>query len=379
MTAEAFPPSEGKIPGEAASSTSRRSTTRVSAVLKVLSGLILLGVAALSVRHLTGQGLPPQEMVARAHPGLLLLGTLSLLAATFLMAMRWRVLLPAPAGAPPHSPFLFLVLCAGQLLAHVLPGPLAEASQAVFIGRRHRLNTGAVLASALQARVVGLITAGLLALLLWMGLPEGVRQEHGPLLLTTLAATVGASSGLLAFIAFPHLFSRLARRILEGISSWLASRSLPGEGFVARIAGVVVPFAEAIGSAPEGKRGWIRASVLALLCHGAVATSLVLNCHAFGLKPDPWGVAFGYAAVTAASVALFLLPAFELGWDALSAALLAAAGGIHLSEALMVTLMLRMERLAILALGSSLLWGTTGARLSESPPEKRAGEPSTSA
>lgn len=254
-----------------------------------------------------------------------------------------------------------------------MPGPVAELSQAVFLGRRHRLPASGLLAAAVQGRIIGLVTAAAVgAATVPLSHPEA-RASHGGLIAAFTVGNLAVATVLVGLTLRPGPWSRALRRGLRACGRALGRRGWPGARLLHRAAEAVEPFVAGLGGAPGGWRGRAEACLWALACHGAVIAAIAANCAALGAEPDLAGVAFGYGAVTAAAVAVFLIPSFELGWDAMNAALLSAAGGVPLPLALVAIALLRLQRFAVLALGALILAIRTGAGLGVARGEEAEG------
>lgn len=326
-------------------------------------GVVLLASLAWAAAALDRDAPDLRILLGRARPGPMALATASLLASIGFMALRWRSLLrPGPEGRPGPAR-LWQVLSGGQLLAHIVPGPVAELSQAAFVGRRWRLPVGEVRGAALQGRVIGMVTAAAIGAGAALGLPAAVRAEHAAMIALSAAGTLAVAAVLAGLSLRPEPWSAATRGGLAALAARLRSRGWPGAGILERVVQGIEPFARGLGQAPGGWRGRLGAVGWAMPCHATVVLAIAANCHALGAHPSGAGIAFSYGVVTAAAIAVFLMPGFELGWDAMAAGLLATAGGITLPEALVATALLRVERLGVLAFGALALVAWTGAGL----------------
>ena len=295
---------------------------------------------------------------ARAQVGPIVLASVLMSAAFLFMGLRWRALMP-PGHRPPAAG-LTLLLLAGLLLNYALPGPMGDLAASWFAHRRYKVPLADSLASGIVARLIGLITAAMLALGVWLfaapPVPEGYERWVG-----AAAVLVGLGGvALAAAAAFPRPWAALSERVLERLAQHRrlerpARRAIIGLGKLAEALAAV---------ATRGWRAYLRAGLWALAGHLTVTTGIAWAAAAFGVRGDPAGLLFTYTLSTAGAVLMFAFPGSQLSWDAGFTALLVGACGLRLTDALAVATLVRLQQVVLQALGgAALTWlmATEGA------------------
>ena len=334
----------------------------LSAAVGVL--LVALALVAVSRTEVGTDAVNDLMHRARLAPLLLALGFMS--CAFFFMSLRWRALMP-PGHSPPAAG-LTAIICSGLLLNYAVPGPFGEVGAAWFAHKRYGVPMAPALASGVTARIVGLITAAVLAAVVWafsdLPVPEGYEQVVG------IAAVLTGVGGLtLAWLAArPMWWKALTRRLLA---------PLHGKGalgrFTRKLESTVDQLADAL--AEVATRGWAaytRAAGWALAGHLVVTVGIGIAAWSLGTTASPAGVVFTYATTTAGAVALFALPGSQVGWDAMFFTLLVATAGLSAPDAVAMALAVRLQQLIIMGVGAvALVWlmGTKG----DEPLSDRAG------
>jgi hypothetical protein len=66
---------------------------------------------------------------------------------------------------------------------------------------------------------------------------------------------------------------------------------------------------------------------------------------------------FTYAATTAGVILMFALPGSQVGWDALFLGLLITTAGLSMPDALLITVVVRVQQLSVMVAGAvTLSW-----------------------
>ncbi len=321
----------------------RRGMLRGMASSALGLGVVVLAVVLVSRTEL-GQG-AAQDLLERARWERALLASLLMSAAFFFMGLRWRSLMP-PGHRPPALG-LTAILLAGLLLNYAFPGPVGELGAAWFAHRRYGLPLADSLASGVAARVVGLATAALVAMGVWLlvdlPVPEGYDRW-----VAVSALGIGAGGALLALLAArPAPWQRLASRLLEGLARWERARPL-----ALRLERAVVSVTDALSSVvSRGAGAYARAALWAVSGHLTVSVGIGLAAWSFGVLPDPAGLLFTYTLSTAGAVLMFALPGSQLTWDAAFTALLVGACALTLPDALAVAALVRLQQVALQGIG----------------------------
>ena len=326
----------------------------VTIALSILA--IVIAIYALSQSALGEDAV--SDLLTRARPGYLLLSWGSISAAFFFMGLRWRALMPPRH----HPPALGLsgIICAGLLLNYAVPGPFGELGAAWFANRRYRVPLPDALASGVAARLVGLSTAAVMGVLVWVLIDLPTPEADADIIQTArqlieVASVVIGVGGVLLFALAVRPDWWVA------LSSVLLGR-FRGKNRLGRIAGklddAVVSLAEALSRvATRGLVPYARAMLWSFVGHSSVIVGISIAVYGLGGTPHFGGLAFTYATTTAGAVALFALPGSQVGWDALFFALLVATAGLTPADAIAVALLVRLQQLSLMMLGAlSLTW-----------------------
>lgn len=314
-------------------------------------GLLVVTLAAVLIsRAVYGDG-ALEAVLTRAEPGPILVGSVAMSAAFFFMGLRWRALMPPDVRPPAHG--LTALLLAGLLLNYALPGPMGELAAAWFANRRYGVGLADSLASGVAARLVGLITAAVMALIASqvadLPVPPGYeRWVDGLALLLGAAALCGALA-----VALPRPWQVLSAKVLDRLARvrWLERPARRAHGGLTQLADALAAVAT------RGLGPYLRAAGWSVAGHLTVTVGIALTASGFDAQPDPLGLVFTYCLSTAGAVLLFALPGSQLSWDAGFLALLVGACGLELSDALAVTTVVRFQQVALQALGgASLAW-----------------------
>ena len=338
----------------------------VTITLSVLA--IAIAIYALSQSSLGEDAV--SDLLTRARPSYLLLSWASISAAFFFMGLRWRALMPPRH----HPPALGLsgIICAGLLLNYAVPGPFGELGAAWFANRRYRVPLPDALASGVAARLVGLSTAAVMGVLVWVLIDLPTPEADAEIIQTArelieVASVVIGVGGvaLFALAIRPDWWVALSGALLGRFR---------GESGPGRIAGklddAVTSLAAALSRvATRGLVPYARAAFWSFVGHSSVIVGISIAVYGLGGTPHFGGLAFTYATTTAGAVALFALPGSQVGWDALFFALLVATAGLTPADAVAVALLVRLQQLSLMMLGAlSLTWLLNTAATTEPDP-----------
>ncbi|MBW2256227.1 MAG: flippase-like domain-containing protein [Deltaproteobacteria bacterium] len=311
--------------------------------------LVVLAIVVVSRTQVGAEGLA--DLVRRARWGPLLLAWVFMSNAYLILGLRWRELMPREHWPPVLG--LTSIQCVGLLLNYAVPGPFGEVGSAWFAGRRYGVPFSSALASAVAGRVIGLVSAALLAVGCWalfdLPVPEGLDAPIGAI---AVALGLGGAAGVWV-AARPEFAQGLAHRLLA---------PLEGPGLLGRAAKAVgtavASVAEALTAvARRGLVAWARASGWSLLGHASVTAGIGVVAWSLGASPSIPGLLFTYTAVTSATVLLYAAPGSQVAWDAMLVGLLVGASGLVLPDALAVVLVIRIQQITIMAIGAgALVW-----------------------
>lgn len=327
-------------------------------LLSIGLGVALLAVALGAVYRSDLGADAIHDLTNAARPGYLLASWAIISLAFYFMGLRWRSLMPPPHHPP--SAGLASIICAGLLLNYAVPGPFGELAAAWFAHKRYRLDLADALATGVAARLIGLATAAVMALVIWalVDLPppaeQGEALRRANELIPVAAVLIGVGGIALFWLALrPGWWRRLSARTL---GRW------PGDGrlatLVRKLDGAVGALASALArTASRGLGAYARTAGWALVGHSTVITGIFIAARGLGAEPNLAGLAFTYAATTAGAVALFAFPASQMAWDLMFLALLVAAAGLPASVAGAIAVLVRLQQLSMMILGAlTLTW-----------------------
>ena len=318
-------------------------------------GVLVMAMVAISQTQ-WGEG-AFSDLVVRARPVPLLCAILVMSTAMLFMGLRWRALLP-----PPHRPpalGMTMMICAGMLMNHALPGAFGELGSAWLADRRYKIGLAASFAAIMAGRVVGLTSAAFLAAITWwvadIPTPDGFETAFS--ILAGLIAMGGLC--LVWLCAAPMWWKERANTIF---------RFLSRVAFLRRPCSLVQRVFNALADAlvqvaTLGPRAFLRSAGWALAGHTAAATSIGLAAWGLDASPSIPGIVFTYATATASHIVLFAFPGSQVSWDMLFGSLLVTTADIALTDALAITMVVRAEQLLVMILGGvALAWLVRGAR-----------------
>ncbi len=283
-----------------------------------------------------------ETITARINYGPLALALVVLVGGIVLLAFRWRALIVEREKVRILP--LTGALLVGSLLNFALPGPVGEVAAAALAARHSGISASSALAAGVHARFVGLGAAGLSALIL---VTFGTLPVDEALLRWVYLATVliaGSSLTLLALSFHPGPLRKLSAFTI-GRFRKLASLDAAVQGFATSLAHV-------------GRLGWRRyalAACWAVCGHGLVVLAIWVAATGLGAVPSVAGLAFTYAMATSGAVVLVALPGTQLGWDAMFCTLLTATAGLDLADALVLTVLVRLQQTIVMLLGAAVL------------------------
>ncbi len=267
------------------------------------------------------------------------------------MGLRWRALMPDPTRVGRAG---MVGICAsGQLLNMALPGPVGELVAAALVQRRYGVEAPVALAASIHARFVGVVSAALITLIIWLTAPLPVPDSARPFIwgAVVMVALWGGALGGLAL--WPGLFLRPT----AAVRSWLAPKceSRLVRGFDHLLA-LGTRFGESLSSMGRGMgRPHLVAAGWNLMGVASISLGAWGASWALGAPGNLAGIVFSQCAVTAGAVVLFAMPGMQVGWDAAFATLLVTTVGLPLEHALAITVLVRCQQLVVVSVGALVL------------------------
>jgi len=173
--------------------------------------LLAIGLAALLL-YLAVRNVSWQEMLqtfSQIQPGYLVFLFLILTASLFARGLRWGTLLSSEKKIPAF--IMFFATAVGYLGNTFLPARAGELLRSVMLGRKEKISSGFIFATALTERVIDvviLVLLGVISILQMKGLPDWMTRSVG------LMAALGIIA-LAVLIIAPRL---------KKIFHWLANK-----------------------------------------------------------------------------------------------------------------------------------------------------------
>ncbi len=328
-----------------------------------LAGLAISAAAALLVVRSFDLGATAQILGRAALAplgGVLVVGV----AQVTIRTIRWQALLPRPAGRrPPTLARLAPVLLIGYLGNVVLPARLGEAIRAFLVARREQLGAAECFGVVVLEQILDTATLAVIAFAgaVWVGAPAWITQ------ISALAALGG---GAIVVVLVTTGLGPLIRGL-----RWSARRFLGREP-------AVLDLLDRFAGGLDGSRRRRVVALAALIS----AAAWVLDMLTFWLVARSLGVdltlavALLVAAITVLSTAVPAAPGY-VGTFELAAASAAGAFGIPGAEALALALLAHAMTVipialagatALLALGGNLGSLAAGAETAERSAEVEA-------
>lgn len=321
-------------------------------------GLVVISTLAITQTEIADGAIT--DLIARARLGPLLLSWAMVPLAFYFLGRRWRALIPQPYTPPGGG--LAAILSAGLLINTALPGPVGEFGAAWFAHKRYGVPLPISLASGVGARLVGVWMAAAAAVLVWV-IADLPTPQGWDLAIAGVAAVIGATGLGLGLIALkPHWVKR--------ISEYTLNRG--GQGRIGRALGtahtMVCEVADAQASLRGGSaRGMLACIAWSFIAHLIVITGIAVAIWSVGATPSMAGLLFTYAATTAGVIIMFALPGSQVGWDALFLTLLVSTAGMNTPDALLITVVVRVQQLSVMVAGAvALSWLLKGKNPSSS-------------
>lgn len=253
--------------------------------------------------------------------------------AIFVLGYRWRALLPSEVNV--SGSFLGVALSAALLLNYAIPGPFGELVAAWFVSQRGRVGVTQALVAGTTARLLGLLSAAVVAVGLWPFVSLELPPGYAPLFQGLVLCMAACCVVLAALIILP-------KRFLAYVQNDAPSK---GRKLVIDI------LTSLMTSANLGIGSYIRALIWSLTGHLLAGIGVYCVLYAIYGDLDIVGVAFSYLTMTCSSAFAFLVPGSQWPWDAVMATLLGSTTKLLTFEAVAGAVVLRIAQLAMMGVG----------------------------
>ena len=325
---------------------SRAGGRRGSLAIRLV-GLLLSVVALLLAVHSVDLG-ACATFLSRANPIPLALCLAVIAIQVTLRSVRWRLLLPSPAGGGRiRIRRIVPVLLVGYLGNAVLPARLGEPIRAYLVARREELDAVEAFGSVVLERVVDTATLAVVAFVAAVAVnaPSWIIQATG------LAALIGCGFTAALVVVGPGRLVRLTRRLVAHLP--VAARAEP-------VLKRLDDFARGIDR-PSRSSAVVVAAVVSAACWILDATTFWLVARSIGAPVSP-AAALLIGAVTVLGTALPSAPGY-VGTFELAAATTAQALGVSAAPALALAVLAHAMTVLPTAGGGAVSLVAMNARL----------------
>jgi len=334
------------------SSETRRILKKGLAIMGLTVVVIIIGaVALLKIESDSNQSDESPTLSSLWHDsnGLELIAALALISTAMpFVALRWRALFPKEFKSKSSPLYLTGILCAAFVFNLALPGPVGELLSAGMAQKKTKLPFLVGLSALGVSRIIGLGSAcGIAGVLYWVA-PFETPEVWSNYLSVAAGGLLFGAIVLGSMVVAPKLYFSIFMKLKP--KHWT-------NGLKGKLVRTVEELLKAmIETANRGKYAYAESIFWALIGHLFVASGIAMAAHSVGVDVSWSAVLFTYAASIAASVAMFMLPASGLAWDALFAGCLKVTGSISLKSAIAITLVVRFQQMMVAGLGLFIVW-----------------------
>ena len=203
--------------------------------------------------------------------------------------MRWRALLAPDEKKRSNPAFMTAVLMIGHLLNTTIPSPAGEAISGWVVHKKYDVNFGNALSALLVSRILGLVSAFLIACTMFAFAPFVVDPEDLDKLIyvSIFLGVLGiAASSITLFPAYP-------KRILEKIRTF----DMLQHHFIQRLFDFADQLLNSfIATAKRGVPAYLEAFFYSVAGHLMVALGIFYTVQALGYSVSWTAVFFTYSA-----------------------------------------------------------------------------------
>ena len=288
------------------------------------------------------------DLLARMEPSKFGWALILLSAGLPTVAMRWRSLLAPDEKKRSNPAFMTAVLMIGHLLNTTIPGPAGEAISGWVIHKKYAVNFGNALSALLVSRILGLVSAFLIACTMFAFAPFVVDPEDLDKLIyvSIFLGVLGiAASSITLFPTYP-------KRILEQIRTF----DILQHPFIQRLFDFADQLLNSfIATAKRGLPAYLEAFFHSVAGHLMVALGIFYTVQALGYSVSWTAVFFTYSASIIFSLVMFMFPGSTVGFDVLFSGILHVTGGLPLKVAVLVASVVRFHQSLIAVIGGALM------------------------
>ena len=288
------------------------------------------------------------ELIAQMDPSKFVVALVLLSLGLPTVAMRWRSLL-APEEKNRANPFFMTaLLMVGHLLNTAVPGPVGEFVSSWMVHKRYKVDLGNALSALLVSRVLGLLSAFLIACVVFWLAPFDVAPEYIEQL-WLVSLLLGVLGGVVSLVV---LFPTHPRRLLQYMRQFVLFQ----RPFFQRLFDMVDRLLGSfLDTTKRGFWAYGEAFFWCVLGHSMVAMGIWYTVLALGYDVGWTAIFFTYSSSIIFSLVMFMLPGSTFGFDALFSGILHMTGGIPLAVAILVASVIRFHQSLIAVIGGAMM------------------------
>lgn len=328
-----------------------------SILQRSLWSLLALTVAiALGVLFFWGESV--DELLVQIEPSRFLWALILLSLGLPTVAMRWRALLAADEQRRARPLFMTALLMVGHLLNVAAPGPIGEVAASWVVHKRYNVDFGNSLSALLVSRVLGLVSAFVIACGAFLVAPFEVAPEYIDKMWAVGSLLLILGLAVSTVVLFPHYPKNILRV--------LRTKAIFQRGFVQKLFDGVDKLLDSfLATAKRGLSAYAIAFAWCLAGHGLVAYGIYETVIALGYTVGVSSVFATYSGSIIFSLVMFLFPGSTFGFDVLFSGILHATSGLPLEVAVLVAAVIRFHQSLIAVIGGALMFFSSHSLIEE--------------
>jgi hypothetical protein len=288
------------------------------------------------------------ELIAQMDPSKFVVALVLLSLGLPTVAMRWRSLLAPEEKTRANPLFMTALLMVGHLLNTAVPGPVGEFVSSWMVHKRYKVDLGNALSALLVSRVLGLLSAFLIACVVFWLAPFDVAPEYIERL-WLVSLLLGVLGGVVSLVV---LFPTHPRRLLQYMRQFVLFQ----RPFFQRLFDMADRLLGSfLDTTKRGFWAYGEAFFWCVLGHSMVAMGIWYTVLALGYDVGWTAIFFTYSSSIIFSLVMFMFPGSTFGFDALFSGILHMTGGIPLAVAILVASVIRLHQSLIAVIGGAMM------------------------
>lgn len=240
------------------------------------------------------------------------------------------------------------LLMIGHLLNTTIPGPAGEAISGWMLHKKYDVNFGNALSALLVSRILGLVSAFLIACAMFAVAPFIVDPEY----LDKLVYVSILLGGLGIVASSITLFPSYPKRLLQKIRTF----TLLQHNSIQRLCDFGDRLLDSfIETAKRGLPAYLQAFFWSVSGHSMVALGIFYTVQALGYSVSWTAIFFTYSSSIIFSLVMFMFPGSTVGFDILFSGILHVTGNLPLEVAVLVASVVRFHQSLIAVIGGAMM------------------------